>query len=195
MRRDIKLKFGPKTVTTRAIIKHQSISAQRVRADFRLKYDLKELHLKKKHEARQSPMACKPQDIGEYINAKVYNTEEFDGIMEEEITISMVGQIELTDNEREVLKLHPKFAVREEVDEEDMDFQGELGYAKVRYQLLKEAEDDEGIGDELEEGEELIELTEEEKEELEMQEAKRRQFYDPEGKVRNEVLTKEKMQG
>ena len=60
-----------------------------------------------------------------------------------------------------------------------------MGYAKVRYQLLREAEDDEGIGDELEEGEELIELTAEEKEELEIQEAKRRQIYDPEGKIFN----------
>ena len=98
-----------------------------------------EIHLKKKHEARQSPMACAPQNIGEYIKAKVYDKEE-------------------VDNEKAVLKLHPKFAVREDIDKEDMDFQGELGYAKLRYQLLREAEDDEGIGDEVEEGEELIQF-------------------------------------
>ena len=144
-----------------------------------------EIHLKKKHEARQSQMACAPQNIGEYIKAKVYDKEEVDGIQEEEITLSMVGKVELKDNEKAVLKLHPKFAVREDIDEEDMDFQGELGYAKLRYQLLREAEDDEGIGDEVEEGEELIELTDEEKEKLEMQEAKRRQYYDPEEKVFN----------
>ena len=153
VRREIKSIFGPKTVTTRAIIKDLSISAQKVRADFRMKYDLKELHLKKKYEARQRPMACAPQDIGEYSKAKVYEKTDFDGIKEEEISISMVGKVDLNENETALLKLHPKFAVREDVDDEEIDFQGELGYAKLRYQLLREAEDDEGIGDEMEDEE------------------------------------------
>ena len=49
---------------------------------------------------------------------------------------------------------------------EEIDFQGELGWAKLRYQLLKEAQDDAGIGDEIEEDD--MELTEEEKERFEV---------------------------
>ena len=83
----------------------------------------------------------------------------------------MVGYVTLSDDEKAVLKLHPKFAVREDLDDEDIDFQGELGWAKLRYQLLREAEDDEGIGDEVDDE---LELTEEEKERFEIEEAKSR---------------------
>ena len=128
-------------------------------------------------------MASTPPNIGEYDAAKVYDKTQFDEIIEEEITVSMVRNVELSEDEIAVLKLHPKFAVREEIEDEEIEFQGELGWAKLRYQLLKEAEDDEGIGDEVEE--DMVELTEEEKEKFDLLEAKRRQFYDPEEKIFN----------
>ena len=98
-------------------------------------------------------------------------------------TLSMVGNVELSEDKKAILKLHPKFAVREELEDEDIEFQWVLGWAKFRYQLLKEAEDDEGIGDEVEEDE--VELTEEEKDWFEILEAKRIQYYDPEEKKYN----------
>ena len=82
-----------KSVTTRAIVKHLSISAQKVRADFRAKYDTKELHSKRKHEARMRPMACALQNIGEFVTAKVDDKIEFDEIQEEEITGGKCGII------------------------------------------------------------------------------------------------------
>ena len=42
--------------------------------------------------------------------------------------------MELSEVEKTVLKLHPKFAVREDIEEDEIDFQDELGYAKLRYQ-------------------------------------------------------------
>ena len=160
VRREIKTIYGQKSVTTTAIIKHLTISAQNIRAEFKLKYDTKKLHLVKKQEARKNQVASTPTNVGEYAAAKVYNKTQFDEIMEEEITISKVGKVEVSNNEIAALKLHPKFAVREDIDDEEVDFQGELGWAKLRYQLLREAEDDEGIGDD---EEDEVELTEEEK--------------------------------
>ena len=136
-RRDIKLKYGPKSVTSKAIIKKLSQKAQWVRAEFREKYNIKALHLKKKHEQKSSPMAVAPADICEFANAKVYNSIDFDNIEVKEISVSLIGKVITKENEREVLKLHPKFAVRDFVDDEEIDFQGELGWAKLRYQLLK----------------------------------------------------------
>ena len=51
----------------------------------------------------------------------------------------------------------------------------------MRYTLLREAEEDIGTREELQD-ESMIELTEEEKERFEAIEAKERQFYDPEEK-------------
>ena len=182
VRREVKSIYGDESVTTKAIIKHLQISAQRVRAEFRGKYNLKKFHLVRKQEARSRPVACAPANVGEYSEADVYDQTLFDNIKKEEITISKVGKVTVSENEIAALKLHPKFAVREELDEEDIDFQGELCWTKLRYQLLREDEDDEGIGDE---ADEEVELTDEEKQRFEILEAKSRQFYDPEEKTFN----------
>ena len=112
IRRDIKSEFGPKSVTTKAILKQLRINAQKVRGEFRKKYDIKAWHLNRKHEARMNPMACVPPDITEYANAKVYDRIKFDNIQVEPIGMSKVGKIDLKGNESEVLRLHPKFAIR-----------------------------------------------------------------------------------
>ena len=91
----------------------------------------------KKHEAKKKSVACAPANVGEYGRAAVYDRESFASIIEDEISISKVGK---------------------DVDEEELDFQGELGWAKLRYQLLKEDQEDEGIGDEVEEDD--IKMTE-----------------------------------
>ena len=77
-------------------------------------------------------MASAPANVGEYGLADVYNKTKFDEIEEEEISVSIVGNVTLSEDERAILKLHPKFAIREDVEDEEIDFQGELGWAKLR---------------------------------------------------------------
>ena len=48
-------------------------------------------------------MASTPPNIGEYDAAKVYDKTQFDEIIEEEITVSMVGNVELSEDEIAVL--------------------------------------------------------------------------------------------
>ena len=83
------------------------------------------------------------------------------------------------------MKLHPKFAVRDKIDDEEVDFQGELGWAKVRMTLLKEEEEKLDS----EEDEDDLGLNEEDDMEddqlQEIAEAKSRQYYDPEAKIFN----------
>ena len=101
--------------------------------------------------------------------------------------ISKVGNIEITEEEQSVFRLHPKMAIRERIEDEELDFQGELGWAKLRITLLKEEEEELDSDDD----EDDMKMTSEDNpeddqnfEELqEIIEAKSRQYYDPESKT------------
>ena len=80
----------------------------------------------------------------------------------------------MTEEEKSVLTMHPKFSVIDTLREDALDFEQELAYAKLRIQIHKEL--DEKVEDE-------EETTEEEEEMIEEQEAKSRQTFDPVEKV------------
>ena len=91
------------------------------------------------------------------------------------------------EEEKEVLKLNPKFAVVERLDSENMEIETEMGLAKYRYQIIREDEIMDDLEDEvMEENKEIKvkkrrRLNEEEEklmEEMEIIEAESRQIYD-----------------
>ena len=108
----------------------------------------------------------------------------------EDFNIRVVGDIKLTPEEKEFLKLNPKFAVEERLNSEDMEVETEMGLAKYRYQIVKEDEvmeeiDDEVIADDNDENNRKkkkrrrLEKEEEELlEKIELIEAEGRQVYD-----------------
>ena len=59
----------------------------------------------------------------------------------EDISVTVIGNVELSEEELAVLRLHPKFSIRNEVTIENLDFEQELGYAKARFELQKENEE------------------------------------------------------
>ena len=101
----------------------------------------------------------------------------------------MIGNVELDNDEIELLKLPPKFAIRKKLESVDMEVDGELCMAKVRYQVNKEKnimeiENDEN--DELNVKSKRKRLNSEERKDLELSEkldSEARRFYDPIAKV------------
>ena len=87
-------------------------------------------------------MAGKPANHHGFEGAKVFDKTVFDKIKVDEMKISKVGNIEITEEEQSVFRLHPKMAIRERIEDEELDFQGELGWAKLRITLLKEEEEE-----------------------------------------------------
>ena len=78
-------------------------------------------------------------------NLTIFNKKKFE---EKKVTIyevELIGEIELTGNERLILNLPPKFAIEENLPEDE-----ELAYAKTRMTIEK----DEGIEIEVDEGKE-----------------------------------------
>ena len=89
----------------------------------------------------------------------------------------MVGDIELDEDERTVLRLNPKFSVNQDLQEGGLEFEQELSYAKARMEIGKQI---------AEMVENPVELTEQEELLAEELEEKTRQTYDPETRTYND---------
>ena len=138
-------------------------------------------------------MASKPAKYHGYEGAKVFDKTEFDKIETDKIKVSKFGKLEVSGEEESALRLHPKFAILDKIDDEELDFQEELGYAKLRYTLLKEEE--EKLDSDDEDDHKMTEEDDQASKELQEEiEAKSRQYYDPEKKLfnygRKEQLTR-----
>ena len=98
----------------------------------------------------------------------------------EDYEITIIGDVRLTEDEKCLLKLHPKFAIPSKLENDDLEYEFELDVAKLRMEIRKEEEE------KLSEEEEKIKeqnMTEEEKERIEEIEAKSRQTFDPEERI------------
>ena len=113
-----------------------------------------------------------PDEMQDYHNLSIFDREKFERIQIQSYEVTCVGEIHLSNEEKSVLRMHPKFCVMETLKEGAMNFEIELANAKLRIQLHKE--NDEKLDDT-----EEIELTQEEKDTIEEEEAKSRQTFDP----------------
>jgi hypothetical protein len=128
LRRQIKKTYGPRTVTTRKILKTFRQEAEEITRKTKDDYKNKIDHLKAKHEKlRREERGKVPDDVIEYQTAVAFDSDKFEKIEIEEISVTVIGDVKLSEDEMAVLRLHPKFSVREEVTPEKMDLEQELG--------------------------------------------------------------------
>ena len=59
-------------------------------------------------------------------------------ISKEVVEVTRIGEVDLDEDERALLMLPPKFALRRKLNEVDMRTDIEIGAAKLRYQIHKE---------------------------------------------------------
>ena len=129
-RREIKSTFGLRSVTTRKILRNFCEEAEKTRKVIREEYKRKINHLRKKFESKKKDNI--PDDMLSYKEATVFCETKFMELELEEIEVTVIDDVLLTEDERSVLKLHPKFSVRDVVTIENIEYEQELGYAKVR---------------------------------------------------------------
>ena len=105
----------------------------------RRKYIQKLNHLKtiKEKEEIEKLENC-PEEIQKYASLSIFSKEKYEKLKKEKIEISAIGEVDLDDDEKSLLKLPPKFAVRRRLDSLDMECDLEMGHAKTRYQIHKE---------------------------------------------------------
>ena len=105
------------------------------------KYDSKASHIKniRKLDEEKQLETC-PRELEEYRELKIFSKREMEKLEKEEVVISKIGKVELDKDELALLKLPPKFAVINKLDELDMKTDIEMAGAKMRYQFHREEE-------------------------------------------------------
>ena len=64
--------------------------------------------------------------------------EKYNEIEGEETQACTVGRVETNEDEKELLRMHPKFAIRTKLDREQFELDIECGFAKLRWEMSKD---------------------------------------------------------
>ena len=111
-RRKINHQLGENTKRARTVIKNLRNEATKVRTEHREKYTEKINHLKKKfHDDQNEKLDSVPDELTDYASLSIFSSEKFEEIKTADYEITKVGEISLSGDETQLLRLHPKFAL------------------------------------------------------------------------------------
>ena len=75
----------------------------------------------------------------------VFNRENYERVDTLTYEVICVGEVNLTNEEKSILSLHPKLSIVEDLNDDALEFEQELAYSKVRIQLQKELDETDNI--------------------------------------------------
>ena len=170
MRKDLIDKLeGEKTRRFKRVINHLNKVARDTKEKLNEKYKYKIEHLRNKYKNNEPEDEEVPSDLDEYSDLSIFNAKKFEEVEVPEIEIKTIGNITLSDEEKQVLKLHNKFSTLETVKPSSLDAELEASIAKLRMEKEKDKNYEEFTPDERKQDEEM--------------EAKNRMIFDPTEKV------------
>ena len=165
--------LGKKSKRYRSAIKSLRDAAFDKKREYKELYITKLEHLKLKYrEDEQEKIDNIPDEMQDYVSLSIFDREKFDRLETKSYEVTCVGNIILSNEEKSVLEMHPKFCVMDVLSEGAMNFEIELANAKLRIQLQREL-------DEKLEDEDEVEISPEEKNVIEEEEAKSRLVFNP----------------
>ena len=166
-RREMTRIYGKNTNQYRQVISKFRQEAKEAKNKITEKYKNKIAHLRRKNNARnpEEEEQEAPEDIQEYYKAKIFNKKWYDDKKIDSYEVKIVGNIELSQEEKAVLTMHPKFCIVDKLVLSDFEHEQEAALAKLRMEIVQEQEH---------EG-----LTPEEIQEVQESEARTKQVYDP----------------
>ena len=168
---------GRNTKKYRTAIRGLRKAAQDIKIPLKKLYDEKIPHLKAKYRETEDEKLDKiPAEIEEYVTLSVFDREKYDRVEALSYEVTCVGDVKLSNEEKSILSLHPKFSLIEDLRDDSLEFEQELSYSKLRIQLNKELND----------VDELEETTPEEELIAEEEDAKSRLTFDPLNKIYND---------
>ena len=177
MKKAIEDVLGKNTKKARNLVKKIRQEAARAKSTMMMKHEEKLKHLRRKYRKTEEEKIDKIPEILEDLqveNLSIFSKEKYDKKPTVDYEADILGDIEISNNERLILRLPPKFSVEENLPPEGLAHEEEMANAKTRMTIAKEeeekVEDDEGI--EIEEDEEF-------NKEMEKCDARTRQVYDP----------------
>ena len=151
------------------------------------KYKNKVIHLRNKYKVEEEEKINEvPKGLEEFENLSIFKQEEYDNIKCDEIKVTIVGDVNLDDDENKAMKLPPKFSMMQRLEKNGLAYEQEACYAKLRMEMraVKEREEAQQTAHEHRKGTENGMSEESELIEKEVEEdARSRAVYDPIEKV------------
>ena len=134
LRRYIQKEYGKRNCYD-LIVKKLRREIRKRRIELREKYDKKISHLAeiRKKEIEERKRECIPKELGCFRKCVIFDKEKFSEIEKETQDVIKIGKIDLDEDEKSILLLHPNFAVLRYLDEKEHERDAELGLAKLRY--------------------------------------------------------------
>ena len=136
------------------------------------KYKKKINHLKNKYSKEREIDKndnIVPEDLEDYGELSVYKESEYNKVETEEYEVLVIGNVELSEDEKAILKLHNKFSIFEKLKPGGLDVEQEASIAKLCMETRKHKE--------------YQDYTPEEKSEYKEIDSKTRMVFDPKEKV------------
>ena len=162
-------KFQGRERQYKSLIRYLRQEARETSQELKTKYKKKIAHIKDKYRRQENEIQEEiPADMEEYAQLRVFSKDEYDKITPQRYDPMIIGDVEISEEEKAILRLHPKFAVRPDLHQGGLEDEQEFGNAKMRMEISRQ------------DGEEY-----DEKEDLKQQEceARTRQIFNPEDKI------------
>ena len=178
----LEAEFKHKKYQYKKLINQLRKEAEKTKKDQKSKYDKKTQHIEAKTKQEDTEEEHIPKGMEKLIGIKIFRKEAFDEIKMIDTEVPIIGEVELSEAEKNILRRTPKFAIPETLEEHSLKEDMEKAFCKLRMELRDEEvnEDDNKLDAPI-----LKSKEEEEREEKEAQEydAKSRQIYDPINKI------------
>ena len=140
LRKDLVEKLeGEKSRRFKRVINHLNKLASEKKKRLNEKYKTKITHLKQKYHSDVTDSEEKvPTDLTEYSELSIFSRAKFDEIEVPQLDIKTIGDIELSEDEINLLKLHNKFSILEDLKPNSINTEIEASIAKLRMEKEKD---------------------------------------------------------
>ena len=180
-RKNLEIILGKNSNPYRRVIRFLQNEAKVVKNNAHKKYKEKIAHLRRRHKDEEmEKLDIVPEEISDFSTLSVFDNDKFNLIVKDKITITLVGQIKLDEDEEAAMKLPPNFSLMQKLPKDGFAYEQEAAYAKLRMDLRRKKEqEEEDNSKHAHRAAETPAEMETRKEETEELEAKCRQVYDP----------------
>ena len=108
------------------------------RIELKNKYNAKLRHLEENRRREVEEKRDRiPNELKEYEDCNVFDREKFEKIEKDKFDVVTLGGLELDEEEKEVLRLNPKFAALKKLDKEECERDVEVGLMKIRLEVKR----------------------------------------------------------
>ena len=120
----------------RTIMEKMRTKEDKLRRELKQKYNNKTKHLETEREReKMEKLQIVPEGLEKFSESYIFHKERIEALSPEVVEIGTVGEVQIYDDEKCLLKLNPKFAMMKRLREVDMEQDTEMCAAKIRYEV------------------------------------------------------------